>query len=770
MIRLMLRRLLTVIPTLLIVTFGVFLLVKLAPTDPAITVAGGIDRHARRRSPRVPRSCTSTTRCSRSTGAGSRHAVTGDLGESYIRKTSVTDDLEDRVPVTLGSIVRGDRVRARDRHPTRDPQRAAAQRGRRPWVAGLRRRSRSRSRASCSRSCSSCVFAVKLKWLPPLGYTKFSESPTEWLRYIALPAIALGVGDQRRRSTRQLRGALVDELDTNHIRTGWAIGGAPPAGRRPPRAQERVDSRDHDPRAPDRGARRRHRDHRADLLDPGDRDLPPSAILAADMPAIQGCVLVLVIIAHPDEPDRRHPLRAPEPEGARELHDDRRHRRGSRATPRTSRSRPTKPSRPRSRSRRCPSGKERSGGSSGGPGPRSRWATSSSSRSRALFAPLVAPYDPNEQDIPNRFATPSWSHLLGTDDLGPRPPQPADLRRADVAAASASSVVAIAMTVGLVFGLFSGLRRREDRQRPHARHRRRAQLSAARARDRGRRESSGPGVRNVILALSIVFVFGLTRLVRGTTLAVARSRSSRRRTRRGQPYPSHPRATGSCPNVRSPLLIAATFGIAGVLIAEAGLAYLGLGRPPPTASWGGDAAPGLRPRAVPAPWQLLVPGSRDRDHRSSRSTSWARACATCSGPAARTKARRRSDGIDDGRPNGEHRAGRRRRRAAPARAAPRSRRHDDALLRIEHLSVEFVTDHGRSRVVDDVSLAIRPGETVGLVGESGSGKTVTSLSVMRLVPSPPGQIVAGSICFEGARPARAVVQAACASCGATRSA
>jgi oligopeptide/dipeptide ABC transporter ATP-binding protein len=48
-----------------------------------------------------------------------------------------------------------------------------------------------------------------------------------------------------------------------------------------------------------------------------------------------------------------------------------------------------------------------------------------------------------------------------------------------------------------------------------------------------------------------------------------------------------------------------------------------------------------------------------------------------------------------------------------------------------------------------VSLAIRPGETVGLVGESGSGKTVTSQSVMRLVPSPPGQIVAGNIFFEG---------------------
>ncbi len=74
---------------------------------------------------------------------------------------------------------------------------------------------------------------------------------------------------------------------------------------------------------------------------------------------------------------------------------------------------------------------------------------------------------------------------------------------------------------------------------------------------------------------------------------------------------------------------------------------------------------------------------------------------------------------------------------------------EDALLSIEHLSVEFASERGAARVVHDVSLAIRPGETVGLVGESGSGKTVTSLSVMRLVPSPPGRIVEGSIRFEG---------------------
>lgn len=71
------------------------------------------------------------------------------------------------------------------------------------------------------------------------------------------------------------------------------------------------------------------------------------------------------------------------------------------------------------------------------------------------------------------------------------------------------------------------------------------------------------------------------------------------------------------------------------------------------------------------------------------------------------------------------------------------------LLEIEDLAVEFLTDHGWVRVVDGVSFRVGAGETLGLVGESGSGKTVTSLSVMQLIPRPPGRIVGGSIRFEG---------------------
>lgn len=74
---------------------------------------------------------------------------------------------------------------------------------------------------------------------------------------------------------------------------------------------------------------------------------------------------------------------------------------------------------------------------------------------------------------------------------------------------------------------------------------------------------------------------------------------------------------------------------------------------------------------------------------------------------------------------------------------------DDALLSVEGLTVGFNTDDGFIRVVEDVSFSIPEGTTVGLVGESGSGKSVTAQTLMRLLPSPPARIEAGSILFDG---------------------
>lgn len=70
------------------------------------------------------------------------------------------------------------------------------------------------------------------------------------------------------------------------------------------------------------------------------------------------------------------------------------------------------------------------------------------------------------------------------------------------------------------------------------------------------------------------------------------------------------------------------------------------------------------------------------------------------------------------------------------------------LLEVENLSTHYFTRRGLLRAVDDVSFSVEEGQTVAIVGESGSGKSVTALSLMRLVPDPPGRIVGGSVRLE----------------------
>ncbi|MEE9437103.1 MAG: ABC transporter ATP-binding protein [Candidatus Adiutricales bacterium] len=71
------------------------------------------------------------------------------------------------------------------------------------------------------------------------------------------------------------------------------------------------------------------------------------------------------------------------------------------------------------------------------------------------------------------------------------------------------------------------------------------------------------------------------------------------------------------------------------------------------------------------------------------------------------------------------------------------------LLEVKNLKTQFLTDDGLVKAVDGISYDVHEGETLGLVGESGCGKSVSALSLMNLIPNPPGKVVAGEVFFEG---------------------
>ena len=72
---------------------------------------------------------------------------------------------------------------------------------------------------------------------------------------------------------------------------------------------------------------------------------------------------------------------------------------------------------------------------------------------------------------------------------------------------------------------------------------------------------------------------------------------------------------------------------------------------------------------------------------------------------------------------------------------------NDFLLDVQNLKTVFKTEDSEFTAVEDISFKIKRGETIGIVGESGSGKSVTALSIMKLIPNPPGKIASGKILF-----------------------
>ncbi len=202
----------------------------------------------------------------------------------------------------------------------------------------------------------------------------------------------------------------------------------------------------------------------------------------------------------------------------------------------------------------------------------------------ALFAPWLAPYDPAYIDLPSRLMAPSAAHWFGTDELG-RDILSRVIYGARISMLVGSCVVAASLTLGLIFGSIAGYYGGiTDRvlnvvvmnaflSFPGI------LLAIAFV------AFLGPGIFNLIFALSIGGWVGYARLVRAQVLAV-----------REREFVEAARALGASdlrivvrhilPNIIQPVLVQAAIGMAGAILAEATMSFLGLGVPPPTASWG----------------------------------------------------------------------------------------------------------------------------------------------------------------------------------------
>ncbi len=221
----------------------------------------------------------------------------------------------------------------------------------------------------------------------------------------------------------------------------------------------------------------------------------------------------------------------------------------------------------------------------------------------SILGPLL-PLHPNQIDLPNILSAPSAGSLLGNDELG-RPVLDRLIMGAQTSFLVALWVVVISGCFGTVLGAFAaysgGI----------------ADLLLVRVIDIflafpgillaiALAGVMGPGIDNVVIALSIVGWVGYARLARAQVLSLKHRDHIAAAVALGQ---------GTIPIIRrhllpliaAPLIIEATFGVAGIVIAEAGLSFLGLGVQPPAASWGSMIRDGARYMLV-VPHLVLAPG------------------------------------------------------------------------------------------------------------------------------------------------------------------
>lgn len=228
MLQLVGRRLLLLIPTLILVTFGVFMLITLVPGDPATTLAGG-ENATPEQIEKVRTQLGLDDPLVVQYGRWVSDAVRLDFGESLTSGQDVTNEIQRRLPVTL-SIVAGSIVVGLLIGIPLGLLAGARQGG---WIDRFLLALTSLGLAIPNFVLAILfinVFAVNLGWVNPIGFDNLvgedGLQPGAWLKSLALPALALGIGVAARLA-RQVRTGVVDTMNEPYIRTAWAKGCSP---------------------------------------------------------------------------------------------------------------------------------------------------------------------------------------------------------------------------------------------------------------------------------------------------------------------------------------------------------------------------------------------------------------------------------------------------------------------------------------------------------------------------------------------------------------
>jgi peptide/nickel transport system permease protein len=201
----------------------------------------------------------------------------------------------------------------------------------------------------------------------------------------------------------------------------------------------------------------------------------------------------------------------------------------------------------------------------------------------AIFAPLLAPQDPISMTLENQFQAPSRQHWMGTDDFGRD-----ILSRVIYGARLSLKVGLISVSISLIVGGFIGLISGYFGRWPDMVIQRIMDVMLAfpdLILALAIMAILGPSLRNAMIAIGIASIPVYTRVTRGQVLSL-----------REKEYVEAARACGAghsrlifrhiLPNTMSPLIVIATLGIAGAILAGAGLSFIGLGAQPPTPEWG----------------------------------------------------------------------------------------------------------------------------------------------------------------------------------------